>query len=315
MYRFIRFFNQNRGTIIKVILIIVFILALIQLLNLYSKTRNSNNKNVISDEKSNVLSENNALVSDESLISGGKISEKVLSQSTGLIEKFINYCIDGNVESAYNLLTDECKEEVFPTIEDFYNIYYSSIFDGSKKNYTIENWYGNIYRVRITNDILSTGNLDEGNVSQDYITVVSDKININSYIERKEINKTTTNSNVDINIVSRDTYMYYEIYTISVTNNSDKKISIDSGNNPKSIYLLDEKDMKYYFYNNEMVSSNFIIPSGYKKTFKIKFANSYSSSRKIRSLVFSNFILNYDEYKEKEDGEESAYMSKINAYM
>ena len=315
MYRFIRFFNQNRGTIIKVILIIVFILALIQLLNLYSKTRNSNNKNVISDEKSNVLSENNELVSDESLISGGKISEKVLSQSTGLIEKFINYCIDGNVESAYNLLTDECKEEVFPTIEDFYNIYYSSIFDGSKKNYTIENWYGNIYRVRITNDILSTGNLDEGNASQDYITVVSDKININSYIERKEINKTTTNSNVDINIVSRDTYMDYEIYTISVTNNSDKKISIDSGNNPKSIYLLDEKDMKYYFYNNEMVSSNFIIPSGYKKTFKIKFANSYSSSRKIRSLVFSNFILNYDEYKEKEDGEESAYMSKINAYM
>ncbi len=315
MYRFIRFFNQNRGTIIKVILIIVFILVLIQLLNLYSKTRNSNNKNVISDEKSNVLSENNALVSDESLISGGKISEKVLSQSTGLIEKFINYCIDGNVESAYNLLTDECKEEVFPTIEDFYNIYYSSIFDGSKKNYTIENWYGNIYRVRITNDILSTGNLDEGNASQDYITVVSDKININSYIERKEINKTTTNTNVDINIVSRDTYMDYEIYTISVTNNSDKKISIDSGNNPKSIYLLDEKDMKYYFYNNEMVSSNFIIPSGYKKTFKIKFANSYSSSRKIRSLVFSNFILNYDEYKEKEDGEESAYMSKINAYM
>ena len=31
--------------------------------------------------------------------------------------------------------------------------------------------------------------------------------------------------------------------------------------------------------------------------------------------IGNNFILNYDEYKEKEDGEESAYMSKINAYM
>ena len=115
-------------------------------------------------------------------------------------------------------------------------------------------------------------------------------------------------------MISKDTYMDYEIYTISVTNNSYNTILLDGGNNPKSIYLLDEKDMKYYFYNNEVVASNFIVPSQYKKTFKIKFSNSYSSSRTIRSMVFSNFIVNYDKYK---NGDENKleYVSEFRAYM
>ena len=315
MYRLIRFFNQNRRTIIKIILIIVFIFILIQLFNLISKNKMNDNKNenVDTDEKSNVINENSALISDESLISGRKVSENVLSQSSDIIGKFINYCNDGNVELAYDMITDECKEEMFPSIGDFEKIYYSDIFDGSKKNYTLENWYGNVYRVRITDDILSTGNLDN-NAHQDYITVMSDKININSYVGRKEINNVTTNNNVDIDVISKDTYMDYEIYTISVTNNSDNTILLDGGNNPKSIYLLDEKDMKYYFYNNEVVASNFIVPSQYKKTFKIKFSNSYSSSRTIRSIVFSNFIVNYDEYKNDND-DKSKYMSEFRAYM
>lgn len=315
MYRLIRFFNQNRRTIIKIILIIVFIFILIQLFNLISKNKMNDNKNenVDTDEKSNFINENSALISDESLISGRKVSENVLSQSSDIIGKFINYCNDGNVELAYDMITDECKEEMFPSIGDFEKIYYSDIFDGSKKNYTIENWYGNVYRVRITDDILSTGNLDN-NAHQDYITVMSDKININSYVGRKEINNVTTNNNVDIDVISKDTYMDYEIYTISVTNNSDNTILLDGGNNPKSIYLLDEKDMKYYFYNNEVVASNFIVPSQYKKTFKIKFSNSYSSSRTIRSIVFSNFIVNYDEYKNDND-DKSKYMSEFRAYM
>ena len=315
MYRLIRFFNQNRRTIIKIILIIVFILILIQLFNLISKNKMNDNKNVNVDteEKSNIINEDNALISDESLISGRKVSENVLSQSTEIIGKFINYCNDGNVELAYDMITDECKEEMFPTIGDFEKIYYSDIFYGSKKNYTIENWYGNVYRVRITDDILSTGNLDN-NAHQDYITVMSDKININSYVGRKEINNVTTNNNVDIDVISKDTYMDYEIYTISVTNNSYNTILLDGGNNPKSIYLLDEKDMKYYFYNNEVVASNFIVPSQYKKIFKIKFSNSYSSSRTIRSMVFSNFIVNYDKYK---NGDENKleYVSEFRAYM
>lgn len=315
MYRLIRFFNQNRRTIIKIILIIVFIFILIQLFNLISKNKMNDNKNenVDTDEKSNFINENSALISDESLISGRKVSENVLSQSSDIIGKFINYCNDGNVELAYDMITDECKEEMFPSIGDFEKIYYSDIFDGSKKNYTIENWYGNVYRVRITDDILSTGNLDN-NAHQDYITVMSDKININSYVGRKEINNVTTNNNVDIDVISKDTYMDYEIYTISVTNNSYNTILLDGGNNPKSIYLLDEKDMKYYFYNNEVVASNFIVPSQYKKTFKIKFSNSYSSSRTIRSMVFSNFIVNYDKYK---NGDENKleYVSEFRAYM
>lgn len=311
MYRFIRFFNQNKRTIIEIILIIVFILVVIQLINLYVKNKNKSIKNEIT---SDILNASDSLISEESLITGRKVSEKELTKSKDLIEKFINNCIDGNIQDAYDMITDKCKEEMFPNIEEFKNIYYSSIFDGNKKNYTIENWEGNIYRVRITNDVLSTGNLDDGSVNQDYITIVSDKLNINSYIGSKEINKSTTNSNIDIDIINKEIYMDYEVYTISVTNNSNNLIVLDNGNNPKSIYLLDEKDMKYYFYNNEVVSSNFIMPGKYKRTFKIKFSNSYNSSRKIKSIVFSDVVLNYNESKENES-QETKDINKLYAYM
>jgi len=40
---------------------------------------------------------------------------------------------------------------------------------------------------------------------------------------------------------------------------------------------------------------------GFKSNLQIKFSNSYSSSRNIKSLVFSNMILNYEEYNKLDD--------------
>ncbi len=49
-----------------------------------------------------------------------------------------------------------------------------------KREITVENWVGNIYKVKFAENALATGNFDESNITQDYITVVkrkwSDKI-------------------------------------------------------------------------------------------------------------------------------------------
>ena len=246
------------------------------------------------------------MISDKSISNGKRLSDSKLNEDIDIIKKFIEFCNNKEFEEAYDLLTDECKEEMFSNLNDFVNIYYTSLFNGEEKNYTIENWSSNTYQVNFIGDILSTGKVDEVKNKQDYITIVNQgnneyKININNYIGRTNINRQTEHENIKINIESKDTYNDYEIYNISVENNTNNIVLLDTGDNPKSVYLLDDKDMKYYFYNNEIVQNKLIIKDGLKSKLKVKFYNSYSSTRSIEQLIFSKVILNYNEYKELED--------------
>lgn len=304
MYKLIRFYNQNRKTIFKIILIIVFAFGILQLMNYFTKMKNKEEidaSNIIST-KNDVSSE---LVSDKSLISGGSVSSTKLKKDTEVINEFVNYCNEGDINSAYNLLTDECKEEMFSTVEDFYDIYYLEIFKGERKIHTIENWSGNIYQVRFSGDILSTGNINNGETNQDYITIVKDngenKLNINSYIGRNKANKTTEYKDIKFTITSIETYMDYEIYNISIENNSKNDILLDTNDDIESVYLLDDRDMKYYFYSNEIIENRLLVKSQFTNELQIKFANFYSSTRKIDRLMFSKFVLDYNAYEENKE--------------
>lgn len=307
MNRMIRFYNQNRKKIFVIGIIIVFLFILLQLFNNILKERDENAKSNINIIKNtNKIENENVLISDKSISNGKRLSDSKLNEDIDIIKKFIEFCNNKEFEEAYDLLTDECKEEMFSNLNDFVNIYYTSLFNGEEKNYTIENWSSNTYQVNFIGDILSTGKVDEVKNKQDYITIVNQgnneyKININNYFGRTNINRQTERENIKINIESKDTYNDYEIYNISVENNTNNTILLDTGDNPKSVYLLDDKDMKYYFYNNEIVQNKLIIKDGLKSKLKIKFYNSYSSTRSIEQLVFSKMILNYNEYKELED--------------
>lgn len=301
MYKLIRYFNQNRKRIIIIIIGIVFFLGLIQLLNYFAKNSNSSNNNVI--VKDTVV--NNELVSNKSAVSGSNIAQQKLKRDTDIITKFMDYCNLGKVEEAYNLLTDECKEEMYPNVQQFKEIYFDELFNEEKKNYTIQNWTGSIYEVRVTDDILSTGKIDNTVTKQDYITVVSSdneyKLNINSYVGRKKVEEETTYKDIKIVVTQIDTYMDYQTYNLTIENNSNNSIKLDTNDDTKSIYLLDNNNHSYYFYNNEINENKLIVQSKYKNTIKIKFMNPYVSSKKIKKLVFSKMILNYDEYKNLED--------------
>ena len=65
MYNLIRFYNQNRKKIIKIILVIVFIIGLIQLLDFFSKRENKNEE--VSNEINNTKY-SNTVISDKSAI-------------------------------------------------------------------------------------------------------------------------------------------------------------------------------------------------------------------------------------------------------
>ena len=295
MYNLRRFWNQNRIQIIRVIAIIVFILIIIQLINYFVKRKNEEElsnmeqKTITTNDESN-----NGLVSEQSAITGTSVSKEQLNTATTIINQFVSYCNQQDLENAYNLLTDECKQQMYTSLEVFRQAYYNDVFNGEKKTCTIENWFGDTYQVRIMENLLATGKDNGGYAKQDYITVKrvkgEYKLNINNYIGYSQINKTTTNDNISMEVLSKNTYKEYEEYTIKVTNNTENSVQLDDVNNAKTLYLEDSKGIKYSYYNHELTEQELTIAAGQTKEVTIKFYSSYVSTKEIRYIVFSNII-------------------------
>lgn len=305
MYKLIRFYNQNRKKIFKIILIIVFIIGIIQLLNFLSKENTSKN-DIYNEAIADTSNYNQKLTSDKSLVTGKNVSSDKLNSDVDIINKFIDLCNQGNIEDAYKLLSDDCKEVMFPTVEEFNNIYYIPVFNYKLKIYTVSNWKDDIYKIQINDDVLSLGTYDEENTIIDYITVVEEdddiyKLNINSYIGRKEINKEVTVDNINVKVVKTDMYMDYCVYTFQVTNDTDKTILLDDLTDIDSLYLEDNKKFKYSAFTHELSQENMKLGISEKKQIDIKYYSKYSSTKNILDICFSKIIYDYEEYETLED--------------
>lgn len=236
---------------------------------------------------------------EESVVTGEEITS---SQVTMLeyVNQFVDLCNAQQVEEAYNLLSDECKEEVYPSLDSFRTNYYNAIFNGQKRNISVESWANNIYKVKYELDALSTGVYTEENTVQDYISVTKNennegKLNVNGYIGRSEINKTQNSNNITITVLRRDRYMDYETYTYSMTNNTNNTILLDDKESTNNMYLEDENGNQYTAYIHELSDAELILTPGETKEITIKYYNRYSTTKNITNIVFNKIILNYNE--------------------
>lgn len=297
MNSFFRYYNKNRETLWLALLIAVIVVVVVHSIR---GLMNYSNKNAKED---NIII-NNTVVnktiekSKQSSISNTKVSDKDYKKESGIIDRFINFCNTGKVEEAYNLLTDECKENLYPTIEVFQNNYIKTIFS-SYKTYTIKNYYENTYTIRLLEDMLSTGKSNNGEAIQDYFTIVDSKLNINEYIRREKIENTGTLNNVKITALYKDIFMNYEKYTIEVYNGSDKTIKLDSLESTKSIYLVNSNNIQFPSYSHELIETLLEIPQGNTRKLDIKFYNKYITTNEIEELVFSDIILDYNFYNNR----------------
>ena len=77
-------------------------------------------------------------------------------QSEKNISQFIDNCNSEKIQEAYNMLTDECKNEKYKTINEFKNNYINLLFNIKICEYKIEK-ENEIYIVNLTEDMLITG--------------------------------------------------------------------------------------------------------------------------------------------------------------
>ena len=86
MYKIIRFYNQNRKQIIRVIAIITFIIILIQMLNYIYKNKTDNNNQInISENKNSNIGNFGTIVSNKSAITYTKVDNEKLNDDVTVI--------------------------------------------------------------------------------------------------------------------------------------------------------------------------------------------------------------------------------------
>ena len=300
-----RYYNQNRKMIWLVIIAIVILIIAIQALNNIVKNENKNKANNLINEKEYENNLNiNVLISEEEV----KEDEELI------IDQFLRYCNAKKVEEAYALLSEDCKKELFPTIEYFKQNYYNLHFSTTKL-YSKGTFIGNTYKVKLYDDILTTGSINS-NSTEDYFTIKKEdnsvKLNISNYIDSKNINKSSTNDNLQVKVISKQIYKEYEKYEIQITNLTYNTILLDSKENTKSMYLVGENNVRYYSLSHELLNENLIVKPKATISISIKYNKEYNSNKIVNQLVFSDVILDYDLYKEKKSEYENRETIKVN---
>lgn len=291
--KYIRYIRKHWKLVIAIIFIIIISLCIIQALNEAAKIQNREQQNKINEDKSEIYK-------TESVLGEGSISDSEAIQNNTIIDNFITYCNEGKTKQAYSLLSEECKQEVFPTIEEFINNYYKIIFSQYKK-YNLQNWISNdnktTYKVRFENDALAVGGYDEKQTFEDYITVVKKKdvyyLNINKFIGRNEINKKASYEGINVKINSESIYLNNRIYDITFENNTSNDIELYNISNGTQWYLQDEKEKKYLASLSEITNSNLILKANSKMPLKVAFMKIYNKNDTLQNITFEKMqILN-----------------------
>lgn len=268
--------------------IILFLLVIVEM-NRLSKTKGDSNQNAISnsvsiDSKQNTIKQ---IIAENKINSYEDVKNNV-SNGTERIETFILLCNQKKYQVAYDMLSDDCKSILYPTLQDFLESYYNPIFK-SKRVYEITSFKNNTYLVNYYIDAITTGVADTEGVI-DYITLTDDgKINISSYIGSQSLNINSKDEYFDIVIKKRDTYVDYEEYTMSFKNNTYADIYLNNYEN-SNVYVKNNKQQKFDLDNSESTDFDYLIYAKSEEEFKFRFKMKYQVGRYSNSNEYVDLI-------------------------
>lgn len=317
MHRLISMYNRNRFKIWIIIFIIIFVISIIHVLNNAEKQRSIEEQNEIDnndisnvtnsdEEEKDYKKESNTLTEEDE-----EVPDKYKTKFGNVIDKFYTACVKGDMDTAYNLLSDECKNMMYPNQTLFENLYCKEKFNGNKE-YSFQSWKtsGNkyMYQVKIFDNMLATGKSSKDGYIEDYVTLVpyedSFKLNVNGYIGTVQMDEKSDDDILTIQVKSRIVYKDYEIYKYEIKNNTQDTVLVDTGKKTNTMYLVDNLENKFLAFSYEKSKSDLTIEPGKTKNIEIKYDRAFDDNTGITKIIFSN-IVKYNEYMENQsiDGE------------
>lgn len=285
--QWIRYITKNWKLVVIVILSVIIGLSIIQYLNEEAKKQNEAKLNQTQVDES-------IIYKTESVLGEGTITTEEAMQNNGIINNFVSYCNEGKTREAYDLLSEECKQEVFPTINDFINLYYQVIF-ANPKTYTLENWISGentTYKVRFVNDALAMGGKKAEQTFEDYITVVYKNevpyLNINKFVQKNEINRETELNGIKIIVQTENVYINNRTYDVTFQNTNKNNMILYSIARNNNWYLQDEAGKIYLANMAEITNDNFILETNTSIQLTINFMKIYEKTDTVKWMKFDN---------------------------
>lgn len=315
MIKLLRYWNQNKRKTLITIAVIALIIIVIQIANSVIKRRNERDKNEI--KQSTVA--NDITKPNESIISQDKLTEKETKENSDFIEQFVSFCNQKKADDAYSLLSDDCKNELYPTKELFVSNYMNQIFEETV-NYELQLWYtvSNCYTYRITynkGNLLQTGGQGNSGNFLDYITLLKQngeyKLNINKFIRKQTLSKQGGSNGIDITINSKCIYVDYEIYNMTIQNNTQNTILLNDGTDANNFSLIGRNNSTFSSVISELPISSLTLNPQYRKTVDIKFNKIYMTRSELEAMQMTNIYLDKQQYDTKQENTEKITI-KIN---
>lgn len=255
--KIINFFKKNK----KKIIIIVIVWSIVIAINYYLKYRPK-----IYVPKTTYTPHNPVIDSTDS------VPNKDRNSISELIDKYVEYCNNKDYENAFNLLSDEYKNEYKLNLDDFKE-YIDSKFQ-TKKIYNIQN-YSNlnktyVYRIRLLDDILKTGTTDEYVYGEEKIVIKEEngsfKISLDGFCGIEEKNIDVEDDFMQIKIYKKYINYTYSTYELEIKNKTNNYIVLSDSSTIDSIQLKLPNDIRTAKYMEE--SNIAILPS---ETIQLKF--------------------------------------------
>ena len=314
MHKLLRFYNQNRLKIWAILLAIVLGYALLRVLNSAIANQNTDeNNNEQETTSNNVVSYRNE---SESIVTGGRVSDLYSDEIGAFINQFFTYCVNHEPQRAYEMVSNDTKQLLYQTESLFEKNYYENRFSGNKQ-FSFQSWSRTdglyIYQVRIFDNMLATGQTSD-NYIEEYVTITveegSYKLNLNSYLGRKQLNVRDEDDNLSVQVFMVDRYLDYEVYTLNIQNKTSGTILLDTKRKTNSCYVVDSIGNKFEALLYENSDEDLEFSPNEMKTIQIRFSDAYREGLQIKSINFTD-IVNSEEFEQAKDIEGTEFTIEL----
>lgn len=274
----IRRFFRKYGKILIVIFAIVAIIITIDRI-----IKNSNN----------LETPKTTLTPNEPVLDiGGTVPKKVHSTVEEFVRKYVDYCNSGEYESAYAMISEDCKEEYFGSVYNYKEYVKNKFYD--KREYALQSYstFNNkyIYTIKLFDDILATGLTNSNYKYQEEKIVASyDEnknivISVGNFIEKNVIQSVQENEYLKADIKSQIIQYDFEEYKIKLTNRSNYTIIIQNTEAEEDEIVI---NLGQELRKNE-IQNDVILEPGENKTISLIFSKFYDDGDTTKELILTS---------------------------
>lgn len=275
----IRKFFKKYG---KLIIIIIFALILVIIINRLLISNNA------PDAPTTTYTPHTTV-----LDSSEDVPEEVADSFEVFIENYVKYCNNRDYVSAYNLISEDCKENFFGNSYNNFINYVSEKFDGTK-SYAIQSYSTAndkyIYSVKLYDNFLATGLTNQSyRYVEEKMAISYDEdgnivFSVGNYMESQELQYQASNDYLVARVTKSVEKYSFIVYNLELTNRSNYTVVVQDGNTDDTEIYINIGDETRGCVEEE---TDIVLDPGETKNVAISFSKFYDSDSDVDELVLN----------------------------